>query len=83
MENEKVEECLNLPPKDALPEFGYLKAKRLIELFDISESHFYALIKSGDFPKPTRLSPQTTRWSVADLRTWLNEKNPTQKTKVI
>lgn len=52
----------------------YLRAKRVIQLLDISRSQFYALIARGDFPKGTQISPGCVVWEEADVFAWVAER---------
>ncbi len=36
----------------------------------ISGSHIWALVKSGKFPKPIKLSENCTAWNAADVEAW-------------
>ena len=35
-------------------------------------------VRSGDFPAPVQLGPQTTAWRVADVERWERSRAPSQ-----
>lgn len=61
-----------------LPETGYLRLPQILgnpkadppipAIIPIGRSSWWAGVKSGRFPKPVKLGPRTTAWSVADIR---------------
>lgn len=55
---------------------GYLRLPRVLELFPVSPSHFWAGVKSGKYPKPVKLSERCTAWRVEDIQKLLNSYNP-------
>jgi prophage regulatory protein len=59
-----------------LPESGFLRLPQIIgdakrgipAVIPVSKSSWWAGCKSGKYPKPVKLGPRTTAWSVADIR---------------
>ncbi len=51
----------------SLPLAGYIRLKFLLQLLPISKSSWYAGIKEGKFPAPTKLGPRTSAWRVSDV----------------
>ncbi len=61
-----------------LPETGYLRLKQIIgdpkadpptpAIIPISKTSWWAGVKSGKYPKPLKLGPNTTVWRVSDIR---------------
>ncbi len=41
----------------------------------LSRSTIYAMIASGDFPKPIKLGKRAVGWSEADLALWLESRS--------
>lgn len=61
-----------------LPETGYLRIRQIIgdasanpqipAIIPVSRSTWWAGVREGRFPKPTKLGPRTTVWKVEDIR---------------
>lgn len=64
-----------------LPETGYLRLPQIIgnpeadppvpPIFPVSKSTWWAGVKSGRYPKPTKLGPRITAWRVEDIRAFI------------
>ena len=46
-----------------------LRIERVLDLFPVSRVTLYRLIRSGDFPEPTKMG-RTSLWRSSDLRRW-------------
>jgi len=53
--------------QSSLPLSGYIRLKPLLQLLPISKSSWYAGIKDGKFPAPSKLGPRTSAWRVSDI----------------
>ena len=61
-----------------LPEIGYLRLPQIIgdpkaeppipAIIPVGKSTWWAGVKSGRFPKPVKLGPRITAWSVQSIR---------------
>ncbi len=61
-----------------LPETGYLRLPQIIgnpkadppipAVIPVSKSSWWAGVKSGRYPAPTKLGPRTTAWRVESIR---------------
>ena len=57
---------------DNLPAAGYVRQAQLIPTpVPFSSATLWRKCKSGDFPKPVKLSERVTAWRVEDVRQWL------------
>lgn len=56
------------PELSNLPETGLLRVKQVLRFIPISRSSWWAGVKSGRYPKPSKLSPRVTVWSVQSIR---------------
>lgn len=64
------------------PETGFLRLKQIIgdkqanppipPIIPVSASTWWEGVKSGRFPKPTKLGPATTVWRVEEIRAFIN-----------
>jgi predicted DNA-binding transcriptional regulator AlpA len=60
--------------RSSLPEIGFLRLPQILgsstnyPLIPVSKSTWWAGIKTGRFPKPVKLGPRTSAWSVKDIR---------------
>ena len=50
-----------------LPQSGFLRLPAILELIPIGKSTWWAGVKTGRFPKPVKLGPNTTAWRVEDI----------------
>ncbi len=61
-----------------LPETGYLRLSQIIgnpkadppipAIIPVSKSHWWAGVKSGLYPRPTKLGPKITVWRIEAIR---------------
>jgi predicted DNA-binding transcriptional regulator AlpA len=68
-----------------LPETGYIRLNQILgapkahppipAIIPVSKSTWWAGVKSGRFPRPTKLSPRITVWRVEDIREFLSRKS--------
>ena len=73
---EKEQQCIkNSLTFDDLPESSFLRKKDLdfTKITPFSSATLYRKIKSGDFPKPIKIS-SISAWRVSDIREW--QKDP-------
>ena len=57
---------------DTLPASGYVRQDKLIPaVVPFSSATLWRKCKSGDFPKPVKLSERITAWEVGAGREWL------------
>jgi prophage regulatory protein len=54
--------------RENLPEAGFIRLKKVLELVPVGKSSWWAGVKSGRFPKSVKLGPRTTAWRVEDIR---------------
>ena len=60
------------PTFDTLPATGYVRQSQLIPApVPFSSATLWRKCKSGDFPKPVKLSERVTAWEVGAVRAWL------------
>jgi predicted DNA-binding transcriptional regulator AlpA len=50
---------------------GFLRLKVVLQLIPVGKSTWWNGVKSGRFPQPVKLGPNTTAWRVEDIRTWI------------
>jgi len=51
-----------------LPETGFIRLPKILSLYPVSRSGWWAGVKSGKYPRPVKLGPRTTAWKVEDIR---------------
>lgn len=61
----------------SLPKSGFLRIRQivgdpkanppLLPIIPVSAASWWAGIKTGRYPKPTKLGPRTTAWSIDDI----------------
>ena len=55
-----------------LPSTGFIRQAQLIPAFvPFSAATLWRRVRSGDFPKPVKLSDRVTAWRVEDVRAWI------------
>ena len=55
-------------------ELKYISRRDLEELLRLSRSTIYSMMAKGQFPKPTRLGAKAVRWSEAEIKDWLSNR---------
>ncbi len=58
----------------ATPPAQFYRLPTLKAKLGISGSHIWAMVKSGKFPKPIKLSENVTAWNSADVEAWAQER---------
>ncbi len=72
-------------PNPTITNIGFLRLKQIVgdtnanppipPLIPISKSSWWAGIKTGRFPKPVKLGPQTTAWKTEDIFALIEKLN--------
>lgn len=58
-----------------LPIGGYIRESDLIPaIVPFSHATLWRKVKSGEFPRPVKLSTRITAWEVKAVRAWLDSK---------
>ena len=52
----------------AIPETGFVRLPQVLNVFPVSRSTWWAGVKTGKYPAPVKLGPNTTAWKAADIR---------------
>ncbi|MBM4207226.1 MAG: AlpA family phage regulatory protein [Gammaproteobacteria bacterium] len=55
-------------PATQLPETGFVRLPKILEVFPVSRSAWWAGVKSGKYPKSVQLGVRTTAWLATDIR---------------
>ena len=62
---------------NTLPDTGYLRLQQVLRLIPVSRSTFWAGVRSGRYPQPTRtLGERITAWRVEDIRALIEAAAP-------
>lgn len=51
-----------------LPDTGFLRIHHVLQFIPVSRSDFWAKVKTGEFPRPIKISPKVTAWRAEDIR---------------
>lgn len=62
---------LVLPKNLILPSEGFVRINQLLNFVPFSRTTVWRLTKTGEFPKPVRLSNAVTAWRIEDIRDWM------------
>jgi prophage regulatory protein len=57
-----------IPEIQELPQTGLLRIKQVLKFIPVSRSSWWAGVAAGRYPKPSKLSPRVTVWSVKSIR---------------
>lgn len=57
----------------AIPETGFLRLPRVLELIPVSKSGWWLGIQEGRFPKGVKLGKNTTAWKAEDIRALIEQ----------
>ena len=55
-------------PKDGLTRF--MRMPKVLELTQMGRTTLWRLVKSGKFPKPVRIGPNSVAWKESDYEAW-------------
>ncbi|WP_082580376.1 AlpA family transcriptional regulator [Pelomonas sp. Root1444] len=59
-------------PYGELPATGYVRQAQLVPtLVPFSSATLWRKVKTGEFPRPVKLSERVTAWRVEDIRAWM------------
>lgn len=64
----------NMDTNYILPPQGMSRASQILPLLPFGKSSLWKFIKSGQFPKPVRITGGITAWRNADVLAWLDEQ---------
>ncbi len=53
---------------NANDDFTFLRERQVLEIFPISKTQLWALVKRGEFPAPCKLSARCTVWNRLALK---------------
>jgi len=56
-----------------LPDEGFIRLPKVLEVLPFSRSRWWAGVKNGEFPRPKKLSPNVSAWSVVEIRKLIRE----------
>lgn len=59
-----------------LPRVGYAREAQVLRVIPWGRSTLWAKSKSGEFPRPVKLSERVTAWRCEDIWKWLESKAP-------
>lgn len=51
-----------------LPAEGFVRLPQVLAVIPVGRSTFWERVKSGEYPKPVKLSERTSAWRVEDIR---------------
>ena len=54
--------------------FKIIRISEVSKLTTISKSHIYTLARSGKFPKPRKITTNTSVWIESEILTWMEEQ---------
>lgn len=67
----------------SLPDCGYIRLSQILgnpkgnppipPIIPVSKSTWWSGVKTGRFPSPVKLGPNTTAWRVSDIRRLIDE----------
>ena len=65
-----------------LPETGYLRLPQVLAIIPVSKSTWWAGVRSGRYPQPTRaLGQRITAWSAESIRALIEDAAPSSDHK--
>lgn len=56
-----------------LPETGYVRMPVVLHHVPMGKSTIWAKIKTGEFPRPVKLSARVTAWRAEEIREYINQ----------
>lgn len=77
----RVKDLVNYPERPAKDYIDRSGRRRRVTqksttkgLLNVAESTFWKMIRRGDFPAPTYLTPSMPTWSESQINDWLRQK---------
>lgn len=58
----------SLPPAIDLPQVGFVRLKKILQVYPVCKTSWWEGVKSGRFPQPVKLSERCTAWRAEDIR---------------
>lgn len=55
------------------PSTGFLRVDRVLFFFPVSESTWHTGVRKGIYPKPVKLSKNTSGWRAEDIKALINK----------
>ena len=60
---------------DTLPDSAFIRQAQLIpHIVPFSSATLWRKCKTGDFPRPVKLSERVSAWQLGEVRAWLKEQ---------
>ncbi len=56
-----------------LPLEGYVRLPTVLDVYPVSRSTWWNMVKAGTAPQPVKLGPRITAWRVSDIRKLLED----------
>lgn len=69
--------ALNLDDFPRLPETGFVRLPKVLELIPVSETTWWDGVREGRYPPPVKLSARCSAWPVASIRRLIEQLNAT------
>lgn len=66
-----------------IPEIGFIRQPQVLHITSFSATTLWRKCKSGEFPKPVRLSANVTAWRVEDVRAWIGTRGGKMATEAV
>lgn len=70
MSSNKTEIAVSIPADPCV----VYSIKELNKIFGFHEQTIWKMCRRGQFPKPVKLGPMTTRWRATDIAAWIDLK---------
>lgn len=56
---------------DTFPSTGFVRLPKVLSVYPVSKSHWWALVKRGTAPQPVKLEGRVTAWRSEDILAFL------------
>ena len=63
--------------QNSLPETGFIRLSKILEIIPVGRTTWWAGVKSGRFPKPVKLGQRITAWNAKDIHALIEETTAT------
>ena len=57
-----------------LPKIGFVREREPLQIIPFSHATLWRKVKTGDFPRPVKLSDRITAWRAEDVRAWMTSR---------
>lgn len=79
--NANKENTVQIPRDYILPQEGFVRQPTVLNVLGISKTTLWRRVKEGVYPRPVKISTNTSAWRVKDIRALISRFDEPQETE--